>query len=175
MVRMNIRLGFALLALAVASPARAEDSGSDWLGSVGDFVRSGLGPPRTLEDIRREEQQRVLEGLKPAEPKLVQPLPAPVPVAAPAPVVEPEVVAPVVAAPEIMPAPEPKKAQFKAVPPMPVPEAKPKPVIVRAPIVPPPPEPLTSRIAATATLDQAVKLGGSAEIYSARIKSPPQN
>lgn len=188
MVRIHIRLGFALLAFAVATPAYAEDSGSDWLGSVTDFVRSGLGPPRTLEDIRREEQRRVHEGLTPAEPKVAVPVPVPVPapvpvaVPVPAPVAEPQAVEPVLAAPAPEIKPEPKKAEVKPVvpvaqpvPPMPVPEAKPKPVVVRAPAPLPPPEPLTSRIAATATVDQAVKLGGSAEIYSTRIKIPAHN
>lgn len=177
MVRIHIRLGAALLALAVAAPAYAEESGSDWLGSVSDFVRSGLGPPRTIEDIRREEQRRVTEGLKPAEPTQVAPVPVAVPAAEP----EPEAAAPVIAAPDPVPEikPEPKKAEVTArpvvpVPPIPVPEAKPKPV-VRVPVPPLPPEPLTSRIAATATLDQAVKLGGSAEIYGARTKSPVRN
>ncbi|MBC7952941.1 MAG: hypothetical protein H7Z12_14125, partial [Rhodospirillaceae bacterium] len=182
---IHIRLGVALLALAAAAPACAEESGSDWLGSVTDFVRDGLGPPRTVEDIRREEQQRVSEGLKAPEPepKLVAPMPAAIPM--PAPEVEPEVVAPVVAAPAPEIKPEPKKAEVKVkpvvvpvaapAPVMPVPEAKPKPVIVRVPVPLLPPEPLTSRIAATATLDQAVKLGGSAEIYGARIKIPARN
>lgn len=182
MVRIHIRLGVALLALAVATPAFAEESGSDWLGSVTDFVRDGLGPPRTVEDMRREEQQRVSEGLTAPEPKLVAPMPVALPM--PAPEVEPEVVAPVVAAPMPEIKPEPKKAEVKAkpvvpvaaaLPVMPVPEAKPKQVVIRVPVPPLPPEPLTSRIAATATLDQAVKLGGSAEIYSPRVKIPVRN
>lgn len=185
MVRTHIRLGFALLAFAVAAPAYAEEPGSDWLGSVTDFVRSGLGPARTLEDIRREEQQRVTEGLK-LEPKLV----APVPAAIPAPVAAPEVPEAVIAAPVPAPEikPEPKKAEVKVkpvvpvavpvvapLPPIPVPEAKPKQVVVRVPVPPLPPEPLSSRIAATATVDQAVKLGGSAETYGVRTKSPVRN
>ncbi|MBC7954112.1 MAG: hypothetical protein H7Z12_20125, partial [Rhodospirillaceae bacterium] len=126
MVRIHIRLGVALLALAAAAPAYAEDSGSDWLGSVTDFVRDGLGPPRTVEDIRREEQQRVPEGLKAPEPKLVAPMPVALPM--PAPEVEPEVVAPVVATPVPEIKPEPKKAEVK-VKPVVVPVAAPAPVM----------------------------------------------
>ena len=39
----------------------------------------------------------------------------------------------------------------------------------------PPPEPIPNRIAATATIDQALKLGGSAEAYGKRTKKPVGN
>jgi hypothetical protein len=171
MVRIDIRFAPALMALmvAVASPAAAEDS--NWLGSFGDFVSNGLGPARTLEEINSDEA-RPPARVEPAAPKLVMPV-------APAaePVVEPEA-APVVAAPApILPAPVVKaveKAKPAAVPvALPLPEPKPKPVVpVRLPVPPPPPEPLTSRIAATATADQAIKLGGSAVLYTTQIKKP---
>ncbi|MBX9634433.1 MAG: hypothetical protein K2X44_05565 [Magnetospirillum sp.] len=194
MIRIDIRLGFALVALmaTVGTPAAAEEQGSNWLGAVGSFVLNGLGPARTLEDIQREEQ-RARETPKPAAPKLAAPVPVAEPeVARPVtPPADPVLAAPVQVAPvpEVKPAPEPKKAEVKRVEakpvasampvpeakPMPVPEAKPKQAIARTPIPQPPPEPLTSRIAATATLDQAVKLGGSADIYSGRIKAPVRN
>ncbi|MCR6631068.1 MAG: hypothetical protein NVV74_14045 [Magnetospirillum sp.] len=40
----------------------------------------------------------------------------------------------------------------------------------RAP-APPPPEPLSSRIAATATVDQAIKLGGAADTYKKPLRN----
>lgn len=196
MNRTDIRLGFTLLALmtAMANPAAAEEQGFNWLGAVGDFVLDGLGPPRTLDDIRREEQ-RARDSSKPAALPDVA-VPEPVPAAVAEPVMPPPEV-PVLAAPaqivpqfEEKPVPEPKKPEAKraaeakpvapAVPvseakPMPVPEARPKAVVARVPTPPPPPEPLTSRIAATATLDQAVKLGGSADIYTRPAKAPVRN
>ncbi|HLO76193.1 MAG TPA: hypothetical protein VK196_07040, partial [Magnetospirillum sp.] len=70
------------------------------------------------------------------------------------------------------------KAASPAAAPIPVPVARPKPAVpvaARVPTPPPPPEPLTSRIAATATVDQAMKLGGSADTYGQRIKKSVGN
>jgi len=194
MVRTPLRLAPALVALLVAAgtPAAAEDKGSSWLGAVGDFVRDGLSPPRTADDIAREEEaarqakarapEPAAPKPEPAAPKLALPTPPP-----PAPVVEPQP-APVLAEPAPVPAPAPAPApvtkplaEVKKPAPAPaavtVPAARPAvPVAVRhAPVPPPPPEPLTSRIAATATLDQAVKLGGPAELYTAKVKKPVKN
>jgi hypothetical protein len=76
----------------------------------------------------------------------------------------------------VVPAPEARPAPVKpaAAPvPLPLPEARPaKPAPARVLAPQPPPEPLSSRIAATATVDQALKLGGSADTY---IKKPVRN
>lgn len=181
---------------SLAAPAAAEEATPQWLSTLGAFVRDGLAPPRTAEDVLREE----------AAPK---PAPKPVPVAAPAPAPAPEPVrvaqpqpapppappaaieppsppaaAPVVNAAPAPAPPKPETAFKKTEPPQPSPRAvapaelKPRPVVpvaVRpaAPPAPPPPEPLTgSRIAATATLDQAMRLGGPASLYAQRVKKP---
>ena len=197
MVHTNIRLASAMatLLVALASPALAADEqgSSSWLGAVGDFVSAGLGPARTMDDIRREEEA-AREAKAKAELKRdeVAPLPklaAPAAPPPPPPAVVPEhgpVPMPVVAAPAPAPAPVvskplaevkkpvPQPAPAAAVVPVPAPRPA-VPVAVRAaPVAPPPPEPLTSRIAATATLDQAVKLGGSADLYT-RVKKPVKN
>lgn len=193
MVRIDTRIGLALLAMvALTSPARAEEQGPDWLGAVGDFVRAGLGPARTIDDIRREEERareaREAAAAKsetaPAVNAVVHPAPS-VPAPTPSPSVEVEAAptpvfaapAPSRNAPEARPA---KPAIAVAAPapapvPLPVPVARPKPVVAHVPAPQPPAEPLSSRIAATATLDQAIKLGGSADTYGQRIAKPVRN
>lgn len=206
MVRIDTHIGLALLAMvALTSPARAEEQGSDWLGAVGDFVRAGLGPARTIDDIRREEE-RAREAHEAAAAKseaapAVNAVAHPAPVA-PAPAGEAEAVAaPVFAAPapapvrnvpEVrpvtkpaaaaipVPAPVARPAMAATAPapapvPLPVPVARPKPVAAHVPAPQPPAEPLTSRIAATATLDQAIKLGGSTDTYGQRVAKPVRN
>lgn len=178
----------ALLALAAPPPAAAGEPVPAWLSAVGDFVRDGLAPPRTVEDLQREERE---QGYRQSQPKPLTPEPvrlaAPVAVpepAAPAPVVEsvvappppgdPAAIEPRKAVPAVTPAP------VAALAPAPRPvvapaEVKPRPSapVARVVQVPPPPEPLTgSRIAATATLDQAIKLGGPAGLYGQRVKKP---
>ncbi|MGE5476071.1 MAG: hypothetical protein ACM3Q1_05415 [Bacteroidales bacterium] len=199
-MRIHSRIVLALLAtVALTAPAAAEEQDGDWLGAVGDFVRAGLGPARTIDDIRREEERareaREAAAAKaeaaaaakaepaPAVKVVSHPAPAPVVPAAP----EPEAFAPVVAAPvvpaaPVAPRPQPKPAATAAAAPapapVPVPVARPKPVVpvaARVPTPPPPPEPLGSRIAATATVDQAIKLGGSADTYGQRIAKPVRN
>lgn len=186
MVRINTRIGLALLtAVALASPAAAEEQHSDWLGAVGDFVSAGLGPARTLDDIRREEERA-------REAAMVIPEAAPAPeVAPPPPAAEIDTAPPpVVAAPaapvmprSAMPAPRPagKPVVPVAAPapaPIPVPAPRPKPVVPVAVAVPAPvpaPEPPSSRIAATATVDQAIKLGGSVDNYGSSAAKPVGN
>lgn len=212
MIGIDMRMGLALLALvALTTPAAAEEQGSDWLGSVGDFVRAGLGPARTIEDIRRDEErarEAALQGepakaepkvahVAPVEPPPVSPVPGtpvavtsvapPVPVPQAAPVAKPAAVRPPMtpeARPQARPEPRPQ-VQSKAnvtpvsVPaavatapvPVPLPEARPKapaPVAAR-PTEQSAPELPASRIAATATVDQAIKLGGSSDTYSQRF------
>lgn len=200
MIRIYKSMGLALLALvALTSPVAAEEQGSDWLGAVGNFVRAGLGPARTIEDIRRDEERAREAAANAVESKpkresaqAVKQAAPPPPIAESEPVAVPVVVAPapIVATPVpvvVAPAPVPAVKARNAVPPsepkpqvkpaaIPQPEPRPKPAVAVAARVPtPPPEPLSSRIAATATLDQAMKLGGSAETYGQRIRKPVRN
>lgn len=185
----------ALLVLAVPLPAAAGESVPAWLSAVGDFVRDGLAPPRTVEDLQREEREQAYRQSQPKPPDAKAPEPQPVRMAAPAaapepipafppaPIATPMVAAPAVAAPPpeaVPPAPAVTPAPAPAPAPAPRPvvapaEIKPRPVVPVARVLPtpPPPEPLTgSRIAATATLDQAIKLGGPAGLYGRRVKKP---
>ncbi|MCR6631069.1 MAG: hypothetical protein NVV74_14050 [Magnetospirillum sp.] len=134
---MHKRIGLALLAaVAFSTPAAAEEQGNDWLGAVGDFVRAGLGPPRTAEDLRREEgrardaSDANPEGpkAKSEQPRLVQPVPA----SAPVPAAEPELAAPVPAAPAVV------SHRSAAVAPAPESRAAAKPAAPAAAPVPPP-------------------------------------
>lgn len=169
-----IALPLALLAPSV----QASEDDPDLFGALGKFVLDGLGPARTMEDVQREERQAAAakaqaekardEAAAKAEPvsvSVVQP-------AAPPPEPEPEYVsAPVVHAPvKVEPArvavPEVKAAIIP-----PPPRARPAEVVRAAPPVVnlPPPEPLKSHIAATATVDQAIKLGGPSGLYGRRL------
>lgn len=177
----------AALVFTATAPAAATEPTPRWLSAVGDFVRDGLAPPRTAEDLLREG--RSAAPAAPAQTPAVEAPPAPERLAAPVPV--PSIPAPV-AAPEPVAAPAPPPAPAKpdlagkkpepSVQPSPravatPAEIKPRPVApaaVRPVQAPPPPEPLTgSRIAATATLDQAIKLGGPVGLYGQRVKKPP--
>ena len=197
-------MGASLLALvAMTVPAAAEEeTNADWLGVVGDFVMAGLGPARTVEDIRRQEErarEAYLRDLSEREnateasaapsrdeaeievkgvaedeadtdadvavapvPDITSDVPAPVtvPVTATA--------GPVPVAPEAVARPLSKPVQQAGAP---APEAVAKPVVPVAVRVVPPPEPLVSRIAATATVDQAIRLGGSSDTYDRRFGS----
>ncbi|MGE5514783.1 MAG: hypothetical protein ACM31D_03075 [Bacteroidota bacterium] len=196
MVRITPHFALALLtAAALASPAAAEEQGSDWLGAVGEFVSAGLGPARTLDDIRREEE-RAREARE-AATAIPEAAPAPkVALPAPPPAAETDAAPPVVAAPvpvapvaprSAMPAPprpaaKPVVAAAPASAPVPVPTPRPKPVVpvaaaAPAPVAAPAPAPEVpgSRIAATATMDQAIKLGGSADNYGLSAAKPVGN
>lgn len=197
-------MGASLLALvAMTVPAAAEEeTNADWLGVVGDFVMAGLGPARTVEDIRRQEErarEAYLRDLSEREnateasaapsrdeaeievkgvaedeadtdadvaiapvPDITSDVPAPVtvPVTAAA--------GPVPVAPEAVAHSLSKPVQQAGAP---APEAVAKPVVSVAVRVVPPPEPLVSRIAATATVDQAIRLGGSSDTYDRRFGS----
>jgi hypothetical protein len=190
MMHMTFR-AVAIAALIVAAvPARAaEESGSDLLNIIGTFVKDGLGPARTAEDLFKEDRQRLqAKPAKPAETtaEVAPPVKAePVRAALAEPVrIEPAVDAPIkVAVVKVAPVaaqrPVPRKIEPVAVPPArpvaaPPPEAKTRPATIH--VAPsPPPEPVGSRIAATATLDQAMRLGGAASLYSQRIRQPVRN
>ncbi|AVM74414.1 hypothetical protein [Magnetospirillum gryphiswaldense] len=180
----------ALIALPLAllaPPALASENEPDLFRSLGKFVLDGLGPARTMEDVQREERQaaaakaqaekvRDEEAAAKAEPVSVsaaqpaQALPAAEPEYVPTPVVHAPApiapVKPVKVEQAKMVVPEPKAA---IVPPPP--RARPVEVVRAAPPVVnlPPPEPLKSHIAATATVDQAIRLGGPAGLYGRRL------
>ena len=182
-------MGASLLALvAMTVPAAAEEeTNADWLGVVGDFVMAGLGPARTVEDIRRQEERareaylRDLSERENAAEASATPsrdeaeievkgvaedeadTDADVAVA-PVPDISSDVPAPVIV---------PVTAVAGSVPVAPEAVARPlsKPVVPVAVRVVPPPEPLVSRIAATATVDQAIRLGGSSDTYDRRFGS----
>lgn len=180
MTKRISRAALIALPLALLAPsARASENGPDLFGALGKFVLDGLGPARTMEDLLREERQaaaakaqaeKAREGapVEPVSVSAVQP-------AAPLPSVEPEQVpapvahAPVKSAklePVKMVVPEPKAAIIP-----PPPRARPAEVARVAPpmVTLPPPEPLKSHIAATATVDQAIKLGGPSGLYGRRL------
>lgn len=178
----------ALIALPLAllaPPAQASENEPDLFRSLGKFVLDGLGPARTMEDVQREERLALSkaqaekardEAAAKAEPvsvSAVQPaqaLPAAEPEHVPAPVVHVPApsapVKPVKVEQAKMVVPEPRAV---IVPPPP--RARPVEVVRAAPPVVnlPPPEPLKSHIAATATVDQAIRLGGPAGLYGRRL------
>lgn len=188
-----ISVPLALLTMPVhASETPDQDTQPDLFRALGNFVLDGLGPARTMEDIQREEREaraRALEAQRkaeasaeaaaapdaapgdssPAEPVLqAQPvLPDP---AKPAPVkmakVDPAKPAPV----EVAPAPPvtPVAVHVDVIPPPP--KARPQMDAKALPAAPAlPAEPLKSHIAATASVDQALKLGGPTQIYTRRL------
>ena len=172
------------LALLAGPAVASEAQQPDLLKSLGDFVLNGLGPARTMEDIVREEREaaartraRAAEAGRDAEAREVLPAPPPAVAIAPSPDpfhAEPEVVAPA-APPVTLAKVEPARVAMPAatvdiIPPPP--RARPQAEAVKAmpvSIALPPPEPLKSRIAATATLDQAIRLGGSSGLYGRRL------
>lgn len=176
MTKRISRAALIALPLALLAPAaQASENEPDLFRSLGKFVLDGLGPARTMEDIQREERQvahakaqaeKALDEAKKAEPvavSAVQPAPVP-PAAEPEPVPVAIIRAPaktVKVEPAKMVVPEPKVAIIP-----PPPRARPV-EMVRA--VAPPPEPLKSHIAATATVDQAIKLGGPSGLYGRRL------
>jgi hypothetical protein len=174
------------LPLALLAPAaQASENEPDLFRSLGKFVLDGLGPARTMEDVQREERQvahakaqaeKDRDEARKAEPVSVSVSVSAVQPAQAQPAAEPELVpVAVVRAPaklvKVEPAkmvvPEPKVAIIP-----PPPRARPV-EMVRAAAPPvvnlPPPEPLKSHIAATATVDQAIKLGGPAGLYGRRL------
>jgi len=178
-----ISVPLALLAL----PVRASDAeaGNDLFRALGDFVLGGLGPARTMEDIQREERDaraRALEAQRKPEAAVVEDAVAktdaepsvasqPVPVTAPAAVkvakVEPAKVLPAEVKP-VVPAAVPAALPADVVPPPP--KARPQQDAKALPAAPAiPAEPLKSHIAATASVDQALKLGGPTQIYKRRL------
>ncbi|MBF0327167.1 MAG: hypothetical protein HQL42_19150, partial [Alphaproteobacteria bacterium] len=74
--------GFNSACLSSAIPARASDDVPEFLKVIGNFVKDGLGPARTAEDVMREERERTAAHPE-AKPR-AQTEPAPV-VAQPAP------------------------------------------------------------------------------------------
>lgn len=182
-----ISVPLALLAL----PARASDAESgaaqpDLFRALGDFVLGGLGPARTMEDIQREEREaraRALEAQRKPEATAVEqpvaktdaePTQAPsAPPVAPAAVkvakVEPAKVLPAETKPAAVPvAVVPVALPVDVIPPPP--RARPQldgKALPAAPTVPA--EPLKSHIAATASVEQALKLGGPTQIYKRRL------
>lgn len=173
----------ALIALPLAllaPPALASETETDLFQSLGKFVLDGLGPARTMEDVQREERQaaqakaqaeKMREEAK-AEPvsvTAVEPVarqPQPEVEVTPAPVVHHAPAKLVKVEPAKVVVPEPKPAAIPSPP-----RARPVEVVRAAPPVVnlPPPEPLKSHIAATATVDQAIKLGGPSGLYGRRL------
>lgn len=189
----------AAMALTIATPCLAEEidppatETPSWLKSLGTFVRDGVTPPRTAAELAREEEERRQKAIREAEahkPVLVQPVPPPAEAQPPQPEVpppaavevtpaakpakpQPAVAAPVTPTPTPAPAPVASEAGPGPLP-LPMPKARPKMVV---PVIQPPPAPVpaTERIAGTATLDQAIKLGGPADLYGQRIKKPKRD
>lgn len=193
---MNVHLRrsvlIALPLFALNGGVSAAESQSDLiLRSLGEFVLNGLGPARTMEDIMREEREaaaraRAVEAAREqaeerrAEPAAVatttppagaasaQPQPQaqlqPVPAAEPVRLakIEPSKVEPAKvfsvapSQPDIIPPPPRARPQV---------DAKAAPALIALP----PPEPLKSHIAATATVDQAIRLGGPSGLYGRRL------
>jgi hypothetical protein len=196
MMHNALRVGILAACLAWTIPARAEEeSAADLLQIIGTFVKDGLTPARTAEDVMREEQHR-LQAKKESQPKPDEAPASPVAAAAPAPMPAPAVPqaapqpaesapargdvpaakAPQPAAKAVAQQQQPRGPILAAPPPRPAPppEARPKPAAAPH-AAPPAPEPSGSRIAATATLDQAMRLGGAASLYAQRIKPPVRN
>lgn len=175
-----ISVPLALLTLpARASEGNVGDGQPDLFQILGNFVLDGLGPARTMEDIQREEREaraRELQARRQAEEKAVAAEPAP-----PAPVVVAPVAEPAprdaVKLAKVEPAkPLPAEVKSAALPVVPVdvipppPKARPQldaKVLPAAPAVPA--DPLKSHIAATASVDQALRLGGPTQIYKRRL------
>ncbi|CAA7620786.1 hypothetical protein [Magnetospirillum sp. UT-4] len=172
------RLCGAVLAAGLALTAPAAAAEGDWLKAVGNFLADGLEPARTLEDIVREEQRaRQREQAAPApsvdaapEPPTRIAMPAPAPVPLPPAATEPAAVPPPAVTPPAAPAPVPAPQPAAAVPP-PAPAPRPAMAPVRSAPLPSLP---TGGIAATATLDQAIRLGGPTDLYGRRIRAPIQ-
>ncbi|MBI2240357.1 MAG: hypothetical protein HYU59_06080 [Magnetospirillum gryphiswaldense] len=187
-----ISVPLALLTLPAAAESASDNAQPDLFRALGDFVMGGLGPARTMEEIQREEGEaraKALAAKRKAEAEASDetiPAEAPVPQAVAAPATAP-------AKPAQAPSAPVKMAKVEPAKPVPA-EAKPAehvtPVAVHVPvdIIPPPPkarpqgdvkalpaapvlptEPLKSRIAATASVDQALKLGGPTQIYKRRL------
>lgn len=190
-----ISVPLALLTLPAAAESASDNAQPDLFRALGDFVMGGLGPARTMEEIQREEGEaraKALAAKRKAEAEASDEGAAPVEALAPQAVAAP---APQAVAAKPAPAPSAPVKMAKVEPAKPVPaEAKPAeyvaPVAVHVPvdIIPPPPkarpqfeakalpvapalpaEPLKSRIAATASVDQALKLGGPTQIYKRRL------
>lgn len=171
----------ASLAL-LAGPAAASDSDSepDLFGVLSTFVLNGLGPARTMEDIQREERQAAVaaraaaaaeEAAQKAASSSLSDAAAQEPMAAmPAPEALPESVPPVKVA-KVEPAKViPSQPKIDVIPPPPQARPRSESAKIAPPAVTlPPPEPLKSHIAATATVDQAIRLGGPSGLYGRRL------
>lgn len=182
---MRTLLSAAVAALVLSGPAAAQEiqpaEGPDFLKILGDFVRDGLAPPRTAADLAREEEkarQAAVEAERapkpPAPPETPGTPPAPPAIAVPAPPPPPPPPAEPVAAPAAVAAPAPPPPPAPAAEPVAAPVAAPAPR-PKAIVVPrPAAEPISAsdRIAGTATLDQAIKLGGPLELYTRRPPRP---
>lgn len=183
MRNLLIRLTLGL-PICLPLPALAEEPGSGlslWLGTVGEFIQSGIEPPRTVEDLlRQEEEERVARRAAALPPP---PLPEAVPPLDPLPDMDPGM------GPE--PGPEPEFEPAALPQPTPRPQmAAPQPIIAPSSPLPrpqtssqsapavlpsfPPALPISpaERIAGTATIDQALKLGGPADLYTHPIRRP---
>lgn len=181
--RLSLPAAITLAVLAFLPSAQAGESGKEgWLGSVGSFLLDGLGPARTMEDIRREEERArdvplqpvgepSAEAAKPQPVEAVKPVMAApvVPDALPAPDLMPAAAPAVTVAPKPAPAPKPEVKAAAAVAPVPRPAVAPHPVAVRAEEPPAAALP-ANRIAATASLEQAIRLGGAGELYGGKAK-----
>lgn len=180
------------LATALAPAAKAEEPGTvmpTWLKAVGEFIQSEIEPPRLAEDLLREEEEKRLAHTRRSEPTDEEPDPAPEP--APEFFPEPAAYTPpepdweasplpaATAAPaNLLLGPHPQPAVEVSPPAKPQPAAaqQPKPASAASPTLPafPAAEPIApaDRIAGTATLNQALKLGGPAELYARPIRPP---
>lgn len=171
-------LGTLAVAVSIATPSWSQDvtptEPPSWIKSLGSFMRGGLAPPRTVADLAREEEERQMKDAAPPVPTptpVMEAKPAPAP---PPPVVEPAPPPPPQPVPTATEAPRPAPAAPAATTiPATLPVPKPRPQMV-VPVIQPPPAPVAAidRIAGTASLDQALKLGGSKELYGQRVRKP---
>ena len=171
----------ALLAGPAHAADSASDTGSDLFKVLGDFVSNGLGPARTMEEIQREERaagaralaaQRAAEDVSPVQADKPSVAVAPTPAEVAAPVfsvpAKGEEAPPKVKLAKVEPAKpipvEVKAAASDIIPPPPRPRPQTETKVAVVPALPP--EPLKSPIAATATVEQAIRLGGRSDLYN---------
>lgn len=183
------------LAAAFAPDAKAEEPDivvPRWLSAVGEFIQSEIEPPRLAEELLREEEEDRLANIRRSDPVDEVPPPpslepGPEPELAPEPAVysppEPDWEASplpaATAAPASLLGPQPIVEQPVVEPPpaLPLPtltqQPKPGPAAPGLPAFPEA-QPISpaDRIAGTATLDQALKLGGPAELYAKPLRTP---
>lgn len=183
-ILLRLTLG---VTLGLPLPALAEGSGElpRWLGAVGEFIQNSIEPPRTAEELLRQEEEDRLSrraALTPSptpepepEPQLFDPPPELDPGLGPEPgLAAPDLDIDVDIEPAALPVPAPlPQIAVPAPAPNVAPPPRPQPVPATLPAFPAA-EPISpaERIAGTATSDQALKLGGPADLYATPIRRP---